>query len=98
MAVETEKSVERYLAAEVAKMGGECLKYTNSLKSGYPDRICLLPGGHAFWVEVKGPGLKPRLLQWERIKRLRALGQRVFVADTFDAVDKILARYRGEEP
>lgn len=99
--MESEKTTERYLAREVGRMGGECLKYANGNKSGYPDRLCLLPGGRAFWVELKSSGLEPRPLQWERIRRLRALGQRVFVADSRDCVDKILSRYapgEGAEP
>lgn len=93
----SEKAVDRYLVKEVEAAGGICLKYDNGNKAGYPDRICLMPGGATFWVELKGPGLKPRPLQWERIKALRELGHVVYVADTFDKVDEIVKRHTPEE-
>lgn len=87
---ENEKTIDKYLVRKVTELGGECLKYTNQNKSGYPDRLVLLPGGVTAWVELKGPKLDPRPLQMERMKRLRDLGQRVYVADCFDKVDAIL--------
>ena len=87
-----EKAVERYLVVEVEKRGGECLKYTNANKAGYPDRLVMLPGGITAWAEVKGTGIRPRPLQIERFKRLRQLGQRVSVVDCYDAVDRLLLR------
>ena len=92
-----EKEVDRYLVMEVEKAGGVCLKYDNGNKSGYPDRICLMPGGVTFWVELKGAGLEPRPLQWERIKALRELGHTVYVADSYDKVDMIIKKHKGNE-
>lgn len=88
--METEKTIEALLRREVERRGGLCLKYTNANKSGYPDRLCMLPGGVSFWVELKSPGGKPRALQRERMRRLTELGQSVFTAASSDEVRLIL--------
>ena len=49
----SEKAIERYLSDSVKELGGICLKYSNPGMAGYPDRICLLPGGVTIWVELK---------------------------------------------
>lgn len=92
-----EKAVDKYLVKEVEKAGGMCLKYDNGNKSGYPDRICLMPGGVTFWVELKGTGLEPRPLQWHRITEMRELGHIVYVADSYDKVDKIILKHARHE-
>lgn len=91
----TEKSIERYLVREVEKVGGLCLKYANGNKSGYPDRLVMLKGGTTFWVELKSPGKTPRQLQKVRIAELRAIGQRVYVADSYWSVENILKKEGG---
>lgn len=88
-----ETDIEKRLVSEVEKRGGECLKYFNPAKIGYPDRICLLPGGVLFWVEVKAPTKIPRNIQLIRMDRLVSLGQSVHVVDTFDAVDQLMKLY-----
>jgi hypothetical protein len=88
-----ETDIEKRLVSEVEKRGGECLKYFNPAKIGYPDRICLLPGGVLFWVEVKAPTKIPRNIQLIRMDRLVSLGQKVHVVDTFDAVDRLMKIY-----
>lgn len=88
-----ETDIEKRLVSEVEKRGGECLKYFNPAKIGYPDRICLLPGGVLFWVEVKAPTKIPRNIQLIRMDRLVSLGQSVHVVDTFDAVDQLMKTY-----
>lgn len=88
-----ETDIEKRLVSEVEKRGGECLKYFNPAKIGYPDRICLLPGGVLFWVEVKAPNKIPRNIQLIRMDRLVSLGQSVHVVDTFDAVDQLMKTY-----
>lgn len=92
----SEKAVDKYLVREVEKAGGVALKYDNGNKSGYPDRICLMPGGVTFWVELKGTGLDPRPLQWHRITEMRAMGHKVYVADSYDKVDEIVRKNSGK--
>ena len=89
----SEKSIERYLCAQVESLGGICLKYSNPLESGYPDRLCSLPGiiyPTIFFVEVKSRGRKPTPLQERRIRQLKALGHHVYVADSRETVNAVL--------
>ena len=89
----SEKRIEEYLSREVSARGGLCLKYFNPAMTGYPDRLCMLPGGVTFWVELKAPGKKPRRVQELRHKQLAGLGQSVHVADSPEGVDSILSAY-----
>ena len=87
---DSEKFIERYLCREVENRGGLALKYSYQGAMGYPDRLCVIPGGRVFWVEVKSKGRKPDILQRIRISVLRDLGQHVYVADSVETIDKIL--------
>ena len=87
---DSEKFIERYLCSEVESRGGLALKYSNQGAMGYPDRLCLLPGGRVFWVEVKSKGRKPDILQRIRIAALRELGQQVHVIDSISQIDDLL--------
>ena len=55
-----------------------------------PDRICMLPNGKLFFVELKSPGKKPRALQVNQIRKITDLGQRVYVVDSKEMVDEVL--------
>lgn len=76
MRFEYESDIERLLSKEVEKLGGRCVKWG---VNGEPDRIVLLPGGYAVFVETKRGDGKLSLLQEEKIKRLRLLGFEVYV-------------------
>lgn len=52
---ELEVSVEDYLVAGVEKLGGECLKLEVKGRRGWPDRLCVLPGGVHMFIELKRP-------------------------------------------
>lgn len=88
-----ESRIEQYLRRRVEECGGVCLKYSNGNRSGYPDRICLMPGGVTFWVELKATGRKPRKLQEIRIQELRDIGQSVHVADSTEEIDRLIDIY-----
>ena len=90
----SEKMIERYLCDSVKQMGGVCLKYSNAGMVGYPDRICLLSGGVVFWVELKSKDGRLNEAQKIRIRQLRGMGQRVYVADSRDKVDEIINDWR----
>lgn len=79
--VMSEKDLERKLVNKLKELGVLALKYSNPSETGYPDRLCLCPGGVSFWVEVKTTGRKPTKLQQVRHDQLRQLGYAVFVVD-----------------
>ena len=57
--IESEKQLERLLKSTVElTMHGLCLKLLSQHMIGLPDRLCLLPKGKAFFVEVKTTGKK----------------------------------------
>lgn len=87
---ESEKATERYLFNRVKKLGGKAYKFVPMHDGGLPDRVCFLPGGVVFFVETKSQGDKPSKLQIIKHRELRALGFKVFVADTKKQIDEIL--------
>jgi len=93
----SEKYIERYLVRTVTAMGGICLKYSNMNMTGYPDRICLLPGGHTLWVELKSKGCHPSKLQSIRFEQMAAIGHPVYVCDSTEAVDFVLSTITSKE-
>lgn len=85
-----EKTVEKYLTAQVQKLGGLCVKFPPLYFAGFPDRIVLMPGAIVVFVELKDLGKKARPLQLRVHKQLMALGFRVEVIDSKDGVDNFL--------
>ena len=90
----SEKSIEEYLRDQVRKIGGKAYKFVSPGNAGVPDRLVVLPGGDLFFVELKAPGGKTTKLQDKRIKELEMQGQVVFIADSREKIDRILALYR----
>lgn len=86
----SEKAVERKLVELVKAKNGLCIKLLCDQLTGLPDRLCLFPGGGVIFVEVKTTGQKPRRIQTFIHNRLRALGFRVEVIDTIEAVTKLV--------
>lgn len=93
MAKESEKVVERILRETVEYKGGICLKLLTSYFNGLPDRLVLLPGKIAFFVETKSTGDDPRKLQKWVHNKLRSLGFDVYVIDTAAKVKEIVSKY-----
>ena len=85
-----EKEIEQSLRKAVTKRGGLCLKLISPGWSGAPDRLVLLPGGRAGFVEVKAPGQHPRPLQVARMRVLSRLGFYVSVLDDKGGVERLL--------
>ena len=81
-----ETRLERRLKSEVKKHGGKALKFISPGMAGVPDRIVLLPGGQAVFVEMKKTGEKLRKLQQKRVKDLEALGFKVYKLDSEEAI------------
>lgn len=97
-----ESSIEAYLVRRVKALGGEVRKVQWIGRRGAPDRLVMLPDRldptnihyqHAaatIWIELKAPGKKPEPHQLREHERLRSMGQRVEVIDSFEGVDALL--------
>lgn len=92
-----ENKVEQRLTKKVRSAGGLALKFVSPQMAGVPDRIILVPGGLAVFVECKAPGEKLRKLQLLRKQQFEDLGFKVFVADSYEAVDRIIQEVMGRE-
>lgn len=91
----SEKAIERYLTDSIKALGGVCLKYSNPGMVGYPDRICLLPGGVTLWVELKSKGEALKAVQKVRICQMEKIGHAVHVCDSKEAIDQVLEPYKS---
>ena len=72
------------------KLKGRAVKFWPITERGYPDRLVLLPGGRAKWVEVKTKGKDPTPIQKLRHKELRELGFEVWLVDTEERLQEFL--------
>lgn len=93
-----EAEVEGYLVRQVTSAGGICYKFTSPTTNGVPDRV-IIAYGHVVFVECKRPGAHTRKLQDNVIRRMRAHGADVRVADTRDLVDEIVSdieKWKGD--
>lgn len=86
-----EKTVEQYLRKQVKKAGGLALKLVCPGFTGVPDRLILLPGGQMCFAETKDAGKTPRPRQKRVHGMLRELGFWVFVPDSKEEVDRMMA-------
>ena len=105
-----ESQIETYLKQQVNIRDGEIRKVTWVGQSKAPDRLVMLPNradpspgptGHTLWVELKAPGKGKTFpadaherAQAREHARMRAVGQRVFVIDSYEGVDRLLNQYR----
>ena len=87
---ESEKVIEAKLREAVKQRGGVALKILSQYHAGLPDRLVLLPGSQAFFVETKSTGCKARLLQKKDHEMLRSLGFSVYVIDSTEAVSDLM--------
>ena len=85
-----EKTIETKLVQAVKMMGGLAPKFVSPGLDGVPDRIVLLPGGKAAFIELKADGKKMRPLQVRRKRQLEALGFLVYCIDGVDQIGGIL--------
>lgn len=98
-----ESEIEKYLVAKVKALGGEVRKVQWIGRRGAPDRLVMLQPTiprvvdglvretpACTWVELKAPGKKPEPHQVREHNRMRRMGQRVVVIDSFEGVDELL--------
>lgn len=93
----SEKAIEQFLANHVKRMGGVCLKYSNPGMVGYPDRVCLLPGGVTIWVELKSQGKHLKPVQRIRKAQMENMGHPVYVCDSKLQVELLLKQYERKQ-
>lgn len=93
----SEKVFERTFSKYVNDNGGIAVKLLSQFVNGLPDRLYLLPGGRALFVEFKSTGKKPTRIQEHIIGRIRKLSFTVLVVDSLEAyknavlyIDKLL--------
>jgi hypothetical protein len=91
-----EKNIESYLRRRVHQLGGLAAKWVSPNLDGVPDRIVLLPGGRAAFAELKDKGKKPTKKQAYRHRQIEALGFAVYIADSYEAVDRAIAHMTGQ--
>lgn len=85
-----ENKIEAYLVKKVEAMGGKCVKMSAQHHRGIPDRLILMPGGKARFVEVKADGGKPTKLQILALRKMNALGFPSIVVSSTSDVDAFL--------
>jgi hypothetical protein len=84
-----ESAIEGYLVDRVVELGGEVRKVRWIGRNGAPDRVVMLDGKTIF-IELKRPGQTAKPHQIREHERMRRMGQRVEVADSFEQIDRIL--------
>lgn len=90
-----ESRIEERLKSRVEKkcVGAVCLKFVSPGCSGVPDRLILLPGGKAIFVELKQKGKKERKRQTYLQERIRGLEFEVFSSvDSDEKIERVVER------
>jgi VRR-NUC domain len=90
-----EKELERILAFEVRKAGGDAFKFVSPGRRGAPDRIVLLPGGRMCFVEMKRAGGRIRPDQKRFHSLLRTLGFSVQVLSSLAEIDDFIKEVKS---
>ena len=80
----SEKLLESRFVKTVKSWGGQCVKMESNLVSGLPDRMVLLHGAFVAFVEFKSTGEQPEPLQLLWHGKLRALGFKVYIVDSYE--------------
>jgi len=81
-----ESDLEKKLVSHIKKLGGIAYKFSSPNRRSIPDRLCVMPNGRAFFVELKAPGKAPTPLQRHEHELLRALGHTVLLIDSLEAI------------
>jgi hypothetical protein len=90
-----ERTIEVALVEAVQALGGICEKVQVIGKRGWPDRLCILPGGLIILAEIKRPyggRLSPHQQQYRN--KLAALGIAVAVIRNQADIDRLLSSVR----
>ena len=95
-----ERDIEKRLVQRAKELGGEVRKVKWIGRSGAPDRLVMLPSrydaqpsddpGITIWVELKAPGVPAKAHQLREHARMRKMGQRVEVIDSYEQIEELL--------
>lgn len=83
-----ESVIERHFVRVVEDLGGMAQKYKSPARKNAPDRLALMPYAVIVFVELKRRGEDANDGQKREHARLRLLGFRVDVLDSYEAVDR----------
>lgn len=81
-----ESDLEKKLVSHITKLGGIAYKFSSPNRRSVPDRLCIMPNGRAFFVELKTKGKTPTPLQRHEHELLRSLGHTVLLIDSLEAI------------
>lgn len=87
-----EADVELYFVRLCSKQGWKAEKFTSTSRRSVPDRMVSKTNGDLFFCELKAPGKKPTEKQAADHEARQLRGFRVYVADTRDICDWIVAQ------
>ena len=95
----SEREIEAYLVKSIKNKNGLCMKWTSPGNAGVPDRIVIVPGGDAYFVELKAEGKREDLspLQRNFINKLKNLNCDVRVIASFKEVDNFIKEVIHDE-
>lgn len=93
-----EKDLEYKFRLAVKRAGGKAYKFVSPGNSGVPDRLVILPGGKAGFVELKQEGKKPTGLQRKQIHDLLGKGHYANVLDRESDIQRVIEQIRRFRP
>ena len=85
-----EIAIEQYFVTALKGAFPEAQVHKYEVRRSEPDRLCLLPGGRAVFVELKRPKKTLRPEQVRAVQRLQDLGFEVYWANTTETVAQLI--------
>lgn len=90
---DSEKKIEKQLGEWAKSRGGYSIKMLSDFINGVPDRLILLPGAVLFFAELKSTNKTASKIQLLIHRKIKKLGFKVYVIDTFEKLNEIIQRY-----
>ena len=90
LARDREVTVEAHLCKRIKELGGKAYKFKSPQNAGVPDRLCVLPAGLVFFIEVKRGLGKLSPLQVATLNDMANKGHYVAVVYTKEQVDGLV--------
>ncbi|MCK9410633.1 MAG: hypothetical protein M0R68_16005, partial [Bacteroidetes bacterium] len=88
--MESEKGTEQYLRECIRELGGEAYKFTSPQRRFVLDRLCVLPNGKVWFIEVKSENQEPNEGQYREIIRLIDRGHKACWVKTKAEVNAVI--------